>query len=113
MKSVRLGEELERRLERAADASGTTASEIVRRAVREQCDRILASTVYEALGGFVGCASDARPGRQRRSEFGDYLLEKHAPERRRTLGAAPDGEKGKKRMSKGRTSGAGGRRGAA
>lgn len=101
MRSVRLGDELERRLERAADASGQTASEIVRRAVREQCDRILGKSVYETIQEAAGIAADSNESsaarRSKASEFGDYIADKHSPRRRRRLGT----RRGRPRKGKG------------
>jgi hypothetical protein len=54
MRSVRLDEELERRLEEAARLSGVRVSELIRDAVRERCDSILGTRLSTRLADVIG-----------------------------------------------------------
>jgi hypothetical protein len=75
MKSVRLGEALEDRLERAASLAGMSESEIIREAVAKECDEILGTSLYEQIKPFIGVvASDAGGDARRAGEiFGDLV----------------------------------------
>jgi Arc/MetJ-type ribon-helix-helix transcriptional regulator len=54
MRSVRLDEELENRLEEAARASGEPVSEIIREAVRRRCDEMLGGRLDRTGKAFTG-----------------------------------------------------------
>ena len=54
MKSVRLDDELEARLERAAQALNMSQSEFIRDAVNRRCEEILETSLAERLGSVVG-----------------------------------------------------------
>lgn len=57
MHSVRLDEKLEARLEEAVERTGISASEIIRRGVRRECDKLLAEpreTLRDVLAPFIG-----------------------------------------------------------
>jgi predicted transcriptional regulator len=54
MRSVRLDEELENRLEEAARASGEPVSEIIREAVRRRCDEMLGGRLDRRLADVIG-----------------------------------------------------------
>ncbi|HEY8741069.1 MAG TPA: hypothetical protein VIN56_10805 [Candidatus Dormibacteraeota bacterium] len=53
MKSVRLGDQLEGQLERASEVAGLTESEIIRRAVSNECAQILGNTVYDQMRDLI------------------------------------------------------------
>ncbi len=72
MHSVRLDERLEARLEEAVERTGLSASEIIRRGVRQQCDQILSTrrgSLREALAKYIGSVSSGkgRSGARRRA----------------------------------------------
>ena len=54
MRSVRIGADLEERLERAARAEGVRVSEFIREAVRDRCTHILGNTLREELTDVIG-----------------------------------------------------------
>jgi hypothetical protein len=73
--SVRVDEETEALLERAARIRAETKSELIRRALKQFCSRIVmgkALTPYESIKGLLGCAEGPRD-LARRSR--DYLQE--------------------------------------
>lgn len=60
MHSVRLDEKLEARLEEAVERTGLSASEIIRRGVRRECDNLLSrprQTLRDTLAPFIGSLS--------------------------------------------------------
>ena len=66
MRSVRLDELLESRLEKAARASGESVSNIIRRAIEERCEAILGQRLASRLQDVTGVVrSDG--GRARRT----------------------------------------------
>lgn len=69
-KSFRLDPALEARLERAAQADGTSTSEIIRRAVVRYCEEVLGNTLHPRLADVIGIGHGGG-GRARRS--GDAL----------------------------------------
>ncbi len=69
-KSFRLDPALEVRLERAARAKGTSASESIRRAVARYCEEVLGNTLHPKLADVIGIGHGGG-GRARRS--GDAL----------------------------------------
>jgi len=66
MKSVRLDETLEARLEEAARVSGKSVSEIIRQAIDERCEHILGQRLAHRLTDVIG-AIRSDGGRARRS----------------------------------------------
>jgi predicted transcriptional regulator len=54
MRSVRLGDNLEERLQEAARISGKPASRIIREAVAEYCEGVLGQRLDRRLGDVVG-----------------------------------------------------------
>ena len=85
-KSVRLTAAQVERLERAAHAAGMRSSELIRDAIERRCDDVLGKSLSSDLAGYVGVlnSSGLSPARQARDVFGDDVMEKHAPARRRT-----------------------------
>lgn len=64
MRSVRFDDELEERLEQAAEVSGQSASEIIRDATSKRCDEILGETLYDRIKDVIGViSSKGRRGR--------------------------------------------------
>ena len=84
MKSVRLGDELERRLEEAARVSGQPASKIIRDAVRRSCDELLHDRLSERLADVVGAVGSGG-GRSQHTgrQFTEVLRKTQARHRRR------------------------------
>ena len=66
MRSVRLDEELEARLEEAARATGLSISELIRDAVRRRCDDLLGQCLSSRLGDVTGGVA-SRGGESRRT----------------------------------------------
>ena len=85
-KSVRLTAAQVERLERAAHAAGMRSSELIREAIERHCDDVLGRSLSNELAGYIGVlsSSGASSARQSREVFGDAVMEKHAPGRRRT-----------------------------
>lgn len=54
MKSVRLGHELETRLEQAARQEGRTESDLIREAIAEKVDKVLGGDALVQLSDFIG-----------------------------------------------------------
>ena len=81
MRSVRLNAELERRLTEAAKLSGQPVSEIIREAIREKCDRLLAGRLDLILADVIGSVnSGGRMGDESRHTgraFTRLVVEKH------------------------------------
>lgn len=78
MRSVRLGAELERRLDEAARITGTHVSELIRDAVRERCDAILGARLSRRLADVVGSvASGGGSSRRTGREFGRGATGRH------------------------------------
>jgi hypothetical protein len=59
MKSVRLGPELEKKLERAARALATSQSEFIRDALTRRCDEVLGSSLAESLRAVIGIVNSS------------------------------------------------------
>jgi predicted DNA-binding protein len=57
MKTVRLGEELESKLDQLARRTGRTVSEIVREAVRNHCEMATADSLAARLADVTGTVS--------------------------------------------------------
>jgi hypothetical protein len=72
-----LGDDLERRLEKAARISGQPESQIIRDAVREHCDDLLRQRLPDQLDDVIGAVS-SKGGRSRRTgrEFTALLSRK-------------------------------------
>jgi len=86
MRSVRLEESLERKLQQAAAACGEPISEFIRDAVREKCDRVLGDRLDVRLADVVGAfSSGTRRTEARRTgrAFTALLLKKDRRRRRR------------------------------
>jgi predicted transcriptional regulator len=66
MRSVRLDEALEARLEEAALISGKPVSEIIRQAIEERCETILGQRLAHRLGDVAGLVR-SKGGRARRT----------------------------------------------
>ena len=62
MMSVRLGEQLERRLAQVARATDKSVSDVLREAVRKHCDEVQVCRLGERLADVVG-AVQSRGGR--------------------------------------------------
>ena len=84
MRSVRLGEELEARLEQAAEVAGEPVSELIRDAVRKKCDEVLGATLDVRLKDYIGIYSSKRSARDAKKELAKILEQKHDPAKRRT-----------------------------
>ena len=66
MRSVRLDEALEARLEEAALVSGKPVSDIIRQAIEERCESILGQRLAHRLGDVTGIVR-SKGGRARRT----------------------------------------------
>lgn len=78
MRSVRLDEELESRLEEAARITGEPVSRIIRDAVRKKCDEVLGDRLDVRLADVIGSVSSKKRTNSRRTgrEFTRILQEK-------------------------------------
>jgi hypothetical protein len=77
MRSLRLDDRLERRLQKAAAAEGTSVSEFIRRAADERAARTLADESADRLADVVGSVR-TKGGRARNSgtAFADALADR-------------------------------------
>jgi hypothetical protein len=66
VRSVRLDEALEARLEEAAHLAGKPVSDIIRQAIEERCEAILGQRLSSRLGDVTGIVR-SRGGRARRT----------------------------------------------
>lgn len=77
MRSVRLDDQMDRRVRRAAAAEGISVSEFLRRAADDRAERALSSTTEERLGDVIGAVRGTRRQARRSGEaFGDLLAER-------------------------------------
>lgn len=84
MRSLRLSEDLDEQVRRAAELEGSTVSEFLRRAASERAERALASDPAERLSYAIG-AVEGRGGdlaRRTGAAFADIVEEKHRRKRR-------------------------------
>ena len=79
MKSVRLDEEVEKQLERAAEIAGVSESEFIREAIRRQAGQVLGESLEVRLADVVGTVQ-SEGGRARRAH--DQFRETLKRERR-------------------------------
>jgi predicted DNA-binding protein len=77
VKSVRLDETLEKRLQAAARVAGVTPSALIRQAIENHCDRVLADRLDLRLADVIGTvhSQGGRAGRTGRA-FLDSLRER-------------------------------------
>ncbi len=74
MKSVRLDAEIEKQLERAAEISGVSESEFIRKAIRAQADQVLGESLDARLADIVGTVrSKGGRARQAHDRFQELL----------------------------------------
>lgn len=65
MRSVRFGQQLERDLTKASEVTGQSASEIIRSATQERCNRLLGRSAHEMLKPFIGRFASTSAARRR------------------------------------------------
>lgn len=82
MRSVRLGRELESRLEEAAQITGEPVSEIIREAVRRRCDEVLGGRLDRRLADVIGIVSVGGNSRKSGRAFTSLLHQKDAARRK-------------------------------
>lgn len=77
MRSLRLDEQLERRLQKAAATEGTSVSEFIRRAADERATRTLGDESTDRLADVIGTVRSSG-GRARKSgkAFADVLADR-------------------------------------
>lgn len=56
-RSFRLDDDLAQRLDEAAARVGTSASALIRAAVRQRCDEVLGHSLYDELRDYIGVVS--------------------------------------------------------
>ena len=76
MRSVRLGDELEHRLQEAARVTGQPASKIIRDAVRKQCEELLGDRLSERLADVIGAVGSSGGQSRRTGKQFTELLQK-------------------------------------
>lgn len=81
MRSIRLEDQLEQRLQQAAAREGVSVSEFIRRAIAARIDvQFSQLTTAEILAPFIGAAPSGRPSntaRNAREEFAKIMDEKY------------------------------------
>jgi len=82
MRSVRLGQELEARLEEASQITGEPVSEIIREAVRRRCDEVLGGRLDRRLADVIGVVSAGGNSRKTGRTFSELLQRKDAAKRK-------------------------------
>jgi hypothetical protein len=82
MRSVRLDDEMDHRVRRAAEIEGVSVSEFIRRAASDRTERTLSAGAEDRLVDVLGTIR-GRDGQARRtgSAFTDALVEKRRPRR--------------------------------
>lgn len=85
VKTVRLDRRLRERLRLAARATARTESELMREAVKRQCDAVLSGRSEEPLADLIGSVRGDGSGYSRRTSqsFGELLLKEARRRRRR------------------------------
>jgi hypothetical protein len=79
MRSIRLDEQMDGRVRRAAAAEGISVSEFLRRAADQRADATLSRVAADRLADVVGVVrSDRRQARRSGKAFGDLLVDKRA-----------------------------------
>lgn len=73
MRSVRLDEELEARLEEAARVTGEPVSAIIREAVRRRCDEVLGGRLDRQLADVIGAVAAGGSSRRTGKAFAELL----------------------------------------
>lgn len=73
MRSVRLDDELEARLEEASRVTGEPVSEIIREAVRRRCDEVLGGRLDRRLADIVGVVAAGGSSRRTGRAFSAML----------------------------------------
>lgn len=78
MRSVRLSEELESKLERASKAAGLPVSEFIRQAVEQKCDETLGNTLDVLMADVIGMVDSGGRNLSRNTgrEFKRLLMER-------------------------------------
>lgn len=83
MRSLRLNDELDERVQRAAALEGSSVSEFLRRAASERAERALASDPSERLAYAIGVVrTDLGQARDTGAAFADLVENKHRDGRR-------------------------------
>lgn len=88
MRSVRFDDDLEDRLERAAEAAGQSVSDVIRDGARKRCDEILGETLYDRIKDLIGSIASTPKARKRTDSrrtgeaFARLLVEKHTRRRK-------------------------------
>ena len=78
MRSVRLNDELDKRVRRAAATEGSSVSEFMRKAIAERVDRTLADGAEQRLADVIGAVhTDGQRARQTGTEFAKLLSKRH------------------------------------
>lgn len=83
MKTVRLGSELESRLDELARVTGQPVSEIIREAVRRYCDEIPLDRLADRLSDVIGAVSGGGSSRGTGREFAELIRKKDQSRLRR------------------------------
>jgi len=82
MRSVRLDDEMDHRVRRAAEIEGVSVSEFLRRAASDRCERMLSVGAKDRLADVVGAIRGRGDQARRTGEaFTDALVEKRRPRR--------------------------------
>jgi len=81
MRSVRLDEQLEARLEEAARVTGEPVSQIIRDAVRRRCDEVLGGRLDRRLSDVIGTVSAGGSSRRTGKVFAALLSSRAGPAR--------------------------------
>jgi Ribbon-helix-helix protein, copG family len=77
MRSVRLDDEMDRRVRRAAEIEGVSVSEFLRRAASDRSERVLSTGAEDRLADVVGAIrSQGEQARRTGSAFTDALVAK-------------------------------------
>ena len=84
MRSVRLDEQLEARLEEAARATGEPVSQIIRDAVRRRCDEVLGGRLDRRLADVIGTVAAGGSSRRTGKAFTSLLSARRRKARRRS-----------------------------
>ena len=85
MKTVRLGDQLEAKVDRIAQTTGRSVSQVIRDAVEQHCDALAGESFYDRVADLIGTVSGGGDARNSEQKYADAVCKKHDTRQRRRL----------------------------